>query len=208
MSKRAGIIYVVAAPSGTGKTSLVKAAVERLSRVQRCTSHTTRPKRPQEIEGQDYYFVNQDQFDQMVNTHQFIEHTYVFSQHYGTSIAAIDQVLSQGEDVILDIDWLGARSIKQHYKQQAVCVFLLPPSKQVLFDRLCKRNQDNTDVIAQRMLEAKNQMQHYNEFDYILINDNFGQTVDNFASIIVAERMRLVPQCSEQASLITSLLEE
>ena len=206
MDAHTGIVFVVAAPSGAGKTSLVKAVIEQLDDICSSISHTTRPKRSQEQEGEHYHFVDHDTFAGLVKQEEFVEHAEVYGHFYGTSIKAIDASLAKGKDIILDIDWQGARGVKARYPENTASIFLLPPNKEVLYERLCKRNQDHPEVIEKRMQEAKSEMQHYNEFNYLLINDNFAETLEKLINIIHAERMRLTQQSAKYNSLISSLL--
>jgi guanylate kinase len=206
LNKRPGIVFVICAPSGAGKTSLVNAVVADIDALNRSISHTTRPKRPKEVQGVDYHFVNNDEFDVLVKQKAFVEDANVYDHRYGTSLQAINTPLNQGEDVILDIDWQGARNIKAHYPKNTASIFVLPPSKDVLYERLCLRKQDDAATIDRRMLKAKSEMQHYDEFDYLLINENFDETLQRMKSIIFAERSRLFQQVNLSFPLINTLL--
>src|SRR3989338_7758250 len=167
-----GNLLVIAAPSGAGKTSLVKALSEAVPQLCISVSHTTRAMRPGEVNGQDYFFVDHPAFDAMVADHVFLEHATVFGQQYGTSREWVKNQLSQGIDVVLEIDWQGARQIKRLFPS-AVLVFIFPPSMDTLMDRLRNRKQDDSDTIARRMQAAKDEMLHFREFDYIVVNDQF-----------------------------------
>ena len=168
----AGCLFIVAAPSGGGKTSLVNELVKELDEIETSISHTTRQKRPAEKDGIDYFFISEQEFSKMIKNGDFIEHACVFDHFYGTSIDQIDSKLQSGLDVVLDIDWQGAQQIKSLYPD-AVSVFVVPPSLEILHDRLRCRAQDNEEIIQRRMQRAKEEMSHYDEFDYLIINDDY-----------------------------------
>ncbi|MGA9031790.1 MAG: guanylate kinase [Sulfuricaulis sp.] len=178
-----GRLFIFSAASGTGKTSLAKALVERLPDLAFSVSHTTRAPRPGEQHGVHYYFVNQQQFDEMVAADRFLEHANVFGNSYGTSRAATENLLRQGKNIILDIDWQGARAIKEKMPE-SVSVFILPPSRVVLEERLTNRGQDTPEVIARRMREAVSEMSHYQEFDHMVVNDDFETALKDLQAII------------------------
>jgi len=200
-----GNLYVISAPSGAGKTSLVRAIVEALPDVVVSVSHTTRKKRDGEVDGRDYHFIDDQQFQQMIADDQFLEHASVFGNHYGTSRQHAQEQLLSGKDVILEIDWQGARLVR---KQMNECksVFILPPSIQSLRDRLRGRKQDSEDIIESRMREAVSEMTHYGEFDYIVINDDFDRAREELASIFICNRMLLNHQQLTHADLLADLL--
>jgi guanylate kinase len=179
----AGNLYVVAAPSGAGKTSLVNALVESSDDLSVAISHTTRPRRPYEIDHINYHFVSEETFSHMLDRHEFIEHAEVFNYHYGTSWAAIQTILATGKHIILEIDWQGAAQIRQVITD-CVSIFILPPSLQALKTRLETRGQDDPDVIAQRMNMAIAELSHFADFDYLVVNDDFGTALSHLKAII------------------------
>ena len=202
-----GILYIISAPSGAGKTSLVRAVVETLPDVVVSVSHTTRKMREGEVNGKDYHFIDAAQFEQMVADGDFLEHASVFGNSYGTSRQHIQDQLSSGKDVILEIDWQGARQIRQ-LLSECSSIYILPPSVQTLRQRLRGREQDSDDVIEARMHEAVSEMTHYAEFDYIVINDDFDQARDELASIFVSNRLRLEHQQQNHTALLADLLKQ
>ena len=181
-----GRLFIFSAASGTGKTSLAKALVAQMPEVTFSVSHTTRAPRPGEEHGVHYYFVNQAQFDEMVAAGRFLEHAKVFGNSYGTSRAVTENLLQQGKYIIFDIDWQGARAIKEKMPQ-AVSIFILPPSRAALQERLTGRGQDSPEVIAQRMREAASEMSHYHEFDHQVVNDDFQAALADLKAIIRGE---------------------
>ena len=176
-------LIVISAPSGAGKTSLVHAMVERFEHLVASVSHTTRPMRKGEVDGEDYFFVDQKTFQQMQAADKFLEHAEVFGNFYGTSIEQIQQRQSLGYDVILEIDWQGARNIRARMTN-VLSVFVLPPSVDTLRERLIGRGQDDEAVIAQRMAAASAEMSHFDEYEYLLINDDFDRACDELADIL------------------------
>ena len=205
MTVTKGSLYIVSAPSGAGKTSLVNAVVAQLPDVVVSVSHTTRKMREGEVDGVNYHFVDQQHFQQMVDKGDFLEHARVFGNSYGTSRKHIQQQLQSGMDVILEIDWQGARQIRQ-LVDDCKSIFILPPSVQALRQRLRSREQDSEDVIESRMREAVSEMSHFAEFDYIVINDDFNQAGEELASIFVCNRLRLEKQQQAYISLLADLL--
>ncbi len=202
-----GTLYIVAAPSGAGKTSLVKALVERVPGVEVSISYTTRPPRAGEQEGVNYHFVDRETFRQMVAQGEFLEHAEVFGNLYGTAKANILERLGKGMDVILEIDWQGARQVREALPQ-AVGIFILPPSREVLEQRLRSRGQDTEEVIARRMREATEEMSHYREFDYLVVNDRFEQALEGLCSIVLARRLRREVQQVKLRELLRNLAPE
>ena len=200
-----GTLYIISAPSGAGKTSLVHAVVERLPDLAVSVSHTTRNRRDGEVNGQDYHFVDEPRFQEMIDNDDFLEHARVFGNSYGTSRQHIQEQLLSGKDVILEIDWQGARQIRQLLSESR-SIYVLPPSIQALRERLLRREQDSDDVIESRMREAVSEMRHYAEFDYIVINDDFEQAREELASIFICNRMRLEQQQQAHAELLADLL--
>ncbi len=200
-----GSLFIVAAPSGGGKTSLVKQLVQALPGIDVSTSHTTRDMRPTEVNGVDYFFVNDIEFQRMVHDHAFVEHAHVFHHCYGTSAAQINDRLHAGIDVVLDIDWQGAQQIKRAFSD-AVSVFIVPPSLEVLNQRLMDRQRDDTHIIADRMQQAREELSHYAEFDYLIVNDDFNQAATELQAIVLAHRLRMTRQSVEQRKLLSFLL--
>lgn len=182
-----GQLYIIAAPSGAGKTSLVSALVECVSDLQVSISHTTRPKRPTEENGVNYFFVDERRFLDMQGAGDFLESAKVFGNYYGTSKKWVKEALSQGVDVILEIDWQGARLIRELIPQ-TVGIFILPPSMEVLRQRLTERAADDPSVIENRMRLAAEEISHYAEFDYMVVNDVFEEALEALKAIIVAQR--------------------
>ena len=200
-----GTLYTVSAPSGAGKTSLVKALIEADTQVTVSVSHTTRPMRPGEIEGINYHFVSRDEFVDMLGQSAFLEHAQVFDNYYGTSRAWVEETLASGRDVILEIDWQGAAQVRK-LMPETVGIFILPPSQQALLERLTGRGQDDQAVIDRRMAQAIDEMSHYVETDYLVINDDFTTALNELRAIMVAERQRLGRQQERHSSLLQSLL--
>lgn len=205
MSTAPGTLYIVSAPSGAGKTSLIRALMERDPQVRFSVSHTTRPPRPGEADGRDYHFVSREAFERMVRAGAFLEHAEVFGNLYGTSQAAVEAELARGFDVMLDIDWQGARQVRERMPQ-AVSVFVLPPSRRALEERLRGRGQDPEEVIAGRMRRAEAEISHYGEYDVLIVNDRFEEAVEDLAALVRARRLRLEAQRLRHAALIDSLL--
>ena len=174
-------LFIIAAPSGCGKTSLVEALLNKFSNLCVSISHTTRKPRLEEVNGSNYYFISVEEFKEMVNVKAFIEHAEVFENLYGSSKKLIDDSLKDNKDVILEIDWQGARQVKLN---MPISIFVLPPSNEALLLRLKDRGQDDDLTINKRMSDAKNQMRHYNEFDYLVINDNFNKALSDLETII------------------------
>ena len=178
-------LFIVAAPSGCGKTSLVESLINNTKNLRVSISHTTRKPRAGEVNGTNYHFVSVAEFQKMVSDDAFIEHAEVFENFYGTSKKLINDNLNNNIDVILEIDWQGARQVKQNLPS-AISIFILPPSKEALELRLKNRAQDDELIIKKRMLDAENQMSHYSEFDYLVINDNFNAALADLESIIAS----------------------
>ena len=201
----AGTLYIVAAPSGAGKTSLVKALVANMDRLQVSVSHTTRPRRSGEQQGVDYYFVDRDQFEGMAGEGAFLEYAQVFGHYYGTSEQWVREVLARGDDVILEIDWQGARQVRRRI-DGTQSIFILPPSRRALEQRLRQRDQDSEAVIVQRMQEAVGEIRHYDEFDFLVVNDVFEQALQDLRAIVQARRLRREGQQHRLSGLIDDLL--
>jgi len=200
-----GTLFTVSAPSGAGKTSLVKALIESLDELKVSVSHTTRPIRPGEEDGVNYHFVDEAAFLAMMGDGAFLEHAKVFKNYYGTSSQWVEETLEAGIDVILEIDWQGAQQIRR-LMPASISIFILPPSQESLRERLTGRGQDAAEVIEGRMAEAKSEMSHVVEGDYIVINDDFSRALDEFRAIILASRLKGDQQRRKHASLLQSLL--
>ena len=200
-----GNLFIVSAPSGAGKTSLVNALVERHNEIRLSVSHTTRQPRDGEKDGQDYFFVSPTQFKQMQAQGEFLESALVFDNYYGTSVKAVQSLLDDGFDVILEIDWQGAQQVRHNFAD-SVGIFILPPSKATLEQRLRSRGQDNEAIIQRRMRDAENEISHYVEFDYLIVNDAFEQALSSLTAIVLAQRYQLTIQKEKQAALISELL--
>lgn len=200
-----GKLYIISAPSGAGKTSLVKQLVTDVDGLAVSISHTTRPMRPGEIEGQDYYFVSAADFTLMQEKQAFLEHAQVFDNFYGTARQTVTENLNRGLDVILEIDWQGAEQIKT-LLPDSLSIFILPPSTQVLLQRLQNRGQDDEQTIARRMRDAVAEIRHHGEFDYLVVNDVFAQALTELKSIIIANRLTRQRQLHNLKPLLASLL--
>lgn len=200
-----GQLFIVAAPSGGGKTSLVNRLIQSMSSIELSISHTTRPVRPKEKHGKDYFFVDTAEFESMIAQNDFIEYAKVFGNFYGTSKKQIEERLHQGIDVVLDIDWQGAQQIRQTYPS-AISIFLLPPSLQALRERLENRQQDNQDIIEKRMQQAQTELEHYQEFGYLIVNEEFDLALSQLKSIVTAERLKKKIQMLRQRKLLSFLL--
>ncbi len=200
-----GTLYSVSAPSGAGKTSLVKALSKMLPSSKVSISYTTRPMRPGEVDGVDYHFVDDAAFFAMQQQQAFLEYATVFNYYYGTSRQWVEAQLAAGVDVILEIDWQGYHLIKQQLPH-SVGVFVLPPSQQALMLRLQQRAQDSPQVIQQRLNKAQEEMSHCKEYDYIIVNDDFAEALAELQSIIQSQRLRVIVQQQRLAALIDQLL--
>lgn len=205
MGDYSGNLFIVAAPSGGGKTSLVKKLIETLDHIEVSVSHTTRAMRPGERDGVDYFFIDDKEFINMVNDNSFLEHAKVFNNFYGTSIAQINARLACGIDVVLDIDWQGAEQIRRSFPD-AVSIFIIPPSLDALKQRLTNRQQDNHDVISDRMKKAQDELSHYPEFDYLIVNDDFEHAAMELGAIVIANRLRVQRQVNKQSKLLSFLM--
>ena len=202
---RRGSLYVVAAPSGAGKTSLVKALMERQPRIRFSVSYTTRKPRPSEIDGRDYHFVTQERFQEMVERGEFLEHARVFDNCYGTGIEIVQTALDRGELLLLEIDWQGARQVRARLPE-ARSIFILPPSRRALEERLRARSSDSEAVIERRLRDAKQDLAHWTEFDYVVINDRFEQAVADLLAIIQDHGGALTAARPEVARFAAELL--
>ncbi len=204
MSSR-GTLYTVSAPSGAGKTSLVQALIDTTDNVRVSVSHTTRAMRPGEEDGVNYHFTERDAFTQMIGDSAFLEHAEVFGNLYGTSTQWVKDTLAGGTDVILEIDWQGAQQVRRLIPETK-SVFILPPSREELTRRLTGRGQDDNSIIDARMQEAINEMSHYVEGHYVIINDDFDVALNEFRAILVSQRLTLDNQQQRHEQLLSSLL--
>jgi len=200
-----GMLLVVSAPSGAGKTSLVNALVASDPNIVVSVSHTTRARRGSERDGEDYFFIDAPEFAQMLDAGEFLEHALVFGNNYGTSRGVVEQELSCGHDVLLEIDWQGAQQIR-HVFPSAISLFILPPSRDALRERLRRRGQDDEAAIRKRTTEAVAEMSHHHEYDYLIVNDRFDDAVADLVAIIRAERLRLPRQAKRHERLLEDLL--
>jgi guanylate kinase len=182
-ASRRGRLFVIAAPSGAGKTSLVRALMEREPGLRFSISYTTRVQRPTEQHGRDYFFVKRDEFERMAANGEFLEHARVFDNHYGTARRQVEHALAAGQDLILEIDWQGAAQVRRALPE-CICIFILPPSRQELERRLRGRGTDAEEVIQRRLRDAASDMAHWREFDHVVVNDDFGQALTQLQDII------------------------
>lgn len=200
-----GSLYVVSAPSGAGKTSLVRALSEADPAVLVSVSHTTRPKRDSERDGVHYHFVTHERFEEMIRGDVFLEHARVFDHYYGTSREWVTARLAEGSDVVLEIDWQGAQQVKRRIAE-AIGIFVLPPSRSALEQRLRERRQDSDAVVARRMGDAVREMSHWAEFDYVVVNEDFEVALADLRSILRARRLRAEAQGARRHALLDALL--
>ncbi|HZJ95150.1 MAG TPA: guanylate kinase [Thiopseudomonas sp.] len=200
-----GTLYIVSAPSGAGKTSLVKALMDSMAQVRVSVSHTTRSIRPGEVDGVNYHFTPREEFIEMLERGDFLEHAEVFGNLYGTSHPWVKQTLASGYDLILEIDWQGAQQVRKLIPE-ARSIFILPPTHQDLRQRLHNRGQDAADVIDLRMQQAIDEMSHYVEYDYIVINDDFATALEDLKAIFRANQLQLAAQQKRHTQLLCDLL--
>lgn len=200
-----GSLFTVSAPSGAGKTSLVKALIESTDNISVSVSHTTRAMRPGEVDGLNYHFIEDVQFVEMIGAGDFLEHAQVFNHRYGTSQNWVEQTLLEGIDVILEIDWQGAMQVRRRMPD-TVGIFILPPSTDTLRERLTGRGQDDEQTIARRMAEAKSESSHYSEADYLVVNEHFDTALRHIQCIVEAQRLQLSKQSVRHEALLTDLL--
>ena len=199
-----GTLYIISAPSGAGKTSLITKLLEGLDDAEMAVSHTTRPQREGETDGKHYHFVTADTFLAGIGNDEFLEHAHVFGNHYGTSKKAIEDITSKGVDVILEIDWQGAQQVRK-LMPEAKSIFILPPSKAELEKRLRGRGTDTDEVINSRLEQSCSDMTHYDEFDYVVINDDFDKAMGSLESIFQANRVTLTKQKEKNKTLLENL---
>ena len=200
-----GKLYIISAPSGAGKTSLIKKLIPIVDKLMVSVSHTTRTQRIGEIEGIDYFFTSIDRFKEMITKSAFLEYAQVFDNFYGTAQSSVEQSLNSGKDVILEIDWQGAAQIRR-LLPETITIFILPPSTDILSQRLQERGQDSKDVIDRRMQDARTEISHYAEYDYLIVNDDFNIALTELKSIILANRLNIDRQLGQLESLLVDLL--
>tara|TARA_Y100000589_G_C27021383_1_gene575072 strand:+ start:188 stop:808 length:621 start_codon:yes stop_codon:yes gene_type:complete len=205
MAQTRGNLFILSAPSGAGKSSLISALLEKHSDMKVSVSHTTRSPRPGEENGVHYHFVSVDEFKALIEKNDFFEWAQVFDNYYGTSKQAIESQLEAGIDVFLDIDWQGAQQIRK-LVDDVETIFILPPSKEELESRLNKRGQDSAEVIAGRMAKAQSETSHYNEYDYVVVNDDFDTALTEIETIVMAKRLSLKSQTVRHQALLENLL--
>ncbi|SFO00965.1 guanylate kinase [Formivibrio citricus] len=199
-----GNIYVVTAPSGAGKTTLVRALLAADHKVQLSVSFTTRAPRTGEVNGKDYNFVSREEFERMIAASALLEHAEVFGNYYGTSQPWIESMLSQGQDILLEIDWQGAQQVRR-LLPEAIGIFILPPSIATLEERLRGRGKDSEEVILRRLSAAREEISHVDEFDYVIINDHFDEALRDLVAIVRAERLKLGRQSAFHQAMIASM---
>ena len=199
-----GSLYIVSAPSGAGKTSLVSALLAADPLIRKSVSYTTRDPRPGEQNGRDYHFVTPDEFERMRSQGELLESALVHGNHYGTSRRTVETECAAGSDVLLEIDWQGAAQSRK-LKPEAVAIFILPPSIPALEERLRRRGQDSDEVIARRLAAAQGEIAHVHDFDYVIINDDFDRAAQDLTSIVRAERLRLPRQLARHTDLISRI---
>ena len=199
-----GTVYIVSAPSGGGKTTLMETLLSSTPRLKRVVTHTTRPAREGEVDGVDYHFVTIEQFKALVAEDGFLEYAEVFGNYYGTSKKEVDEKRQDGSDIVLVIDWQGAEQVKSKMPD-AVGIFIIPPSIDALRTRLIHRNLDSEEIVNQRMADAVNQIQHYPKFDYLVVNDDFDIALMHLRTIFMSNRLRTEYQIWDQAELLKRL---
>ena len=206
MAKKQGILFIVSAPSGVGKTSLVKNLLELVPNLYLSISHTTRVKRPNEIDKIHYHFVSKAEFESLAESDEFLEYAEVFDNLYGTSKSWVEKQLEDGKNIILEIDWQGAKQVKEKIKN-TVSIFILPPSYESLKSRLISRGDDN-DTISRRMQEARSQIIHYNDYDFVVINDDFKEAVKELQDIVGMTKQNYIQQVGHYNDFVNGLLKD
>jgi len=202
-----GVLFVVSAPSGAGKTSLLRALIPTDARLRLSVSHTTRGARPGEQDGTHYHFVDRARFEAMVAAGEFLEHARVFDNLYGTAERSVRDVLGANFDVVLEIDWQGARQVRARFAE-AVSVFIVPPSVEALRQRLSGRGQDSAEIIDRRMRDARSELSHFGEYDYLVVNDDFDEALADLRAIVGAERLRLARQQARLGAALEAMLHD
>ena len=206
--KKKGLMVIISSPSGAGNTTLTRKIISDMDDTVLSISVTTRKKRPNEEEGLHYYFINEDTFNQMVVDGNLLESANVFGYNYGTPRDRVLENIQAGKDVIFDIDWQGASQLRENFKENILSIFILPPSAGELMSRLIKRDQDSLDVIKKRLNSAYDEIKHWNEYDYIIINDDLERSYNQLRSIIIAERMKISKTNSANIDLHVKVLME
>ncbi|MBT3888842.1 MAG: guanylate kinase [Nitrosomonadaceae bacterium] len=204
MAKVSGRLFILSAPSGTGKTSLTKSLIQKNINLSLSISYTSRRMRPTEVEGHDYFFVERNIFEQMLEDRELVESAEIYGNLYGTSRQWINEAINSGKDILLEIDGQGARQVREIFSD-VVSIFVLPPSLEVLENRLKDRNQDSKEVIAKRMAAAKEEISHVSEYDYVIINDNMDVALRDLVSVVQSERLRAPAQLTRYHDLVTQL---
>ena len=204
-TKSSGILFIIAAPSGAGKTSLVKALSKKTNNLSISTSHTTRQPREDEREGEDYFFIEEKKFTVLIKENYFLEYAKVFDNYYGTSRSLVESEIEAGRNVILEIDWQGAKQVKS-VGLEIISIFILPPNYQALRERLLNRKKDNIQTIERRMSAALEEISHYKEFDFIVINDDFGQALTKLNEIIVSPNTNLYRQSDFYNNFVSQIM--
>lgn len=205
--KRRGLLFILSSPSGAGKTTITRALLDRDPQLTISVSVTTREPRPGEVDGRDYHFVSKEKFDAMVDGNELLEYAKVFGNYYGTPLGPVEEALANSQDIIFDIDWQGTQQLKQKLVNDLVTVFILPPSKEELERRLRSRQQDGEDVIRMRMQKASDEISHYPEYDYVIVNHDLDRSIDQARAILEAERCKR-RRLTELPAFVRTLMQE
>lgn len=205
--KRRGLLFILSSPSGAGKTTISRALLERDSQLAMSVSVTTRTPRPGEVDGKDYHFISTSEFDRMVEDQELLEYAKVFRNNYGTPLRPVEEALANSQDIIFDIDWQGTQQLKQKLVNDLVTVFILPPTRSALETRLRARQQDPDDVIRERMKRASNEISHYSEYDYVIINHDLERSIAQAQAILEAERCKR-RRLTDLTDFVRTLMEE
>jgi len=198
-------LFILSAPSGAGKTSMVREACVRVDNLVVSVSHTTRGKRPKDRDGEDYHFVDEPTFHEMISQAAFLEHAQVFGNYYGTAQKSVEDLLMSGKDVLLEIDWQGADQVRR-LMPEACGIFIVPPSREILESRLRGRASDSEEVIERRIADAVSDMRHFSNYDYLIINDDFEQAVSELCAVVISRRVAVNRQAEERSDTISALL--
>jgi len=198
-------LFILSAPSGAGKTSMVREACSRVDNLVVSVSHTTRGKRPKDRDGEDYHFVDEPTFHDMISQAAFLEHAQVFGNYYGTAQKSVEDLLKGGKDVLLEIDWQGADQVRR-LMPEACGIFIVPPSREILESRLRGRASDSEEVIERRIADAVSDMRHFSNYDYLIINDDFEQAVSELCAVVISRRVAVNRQAEERSDIISALL--